>query len=187
MHPMKSLDAAPHRPAIRPLSWVVLVVGSALLVGAASHTWQRRHAYLHAEAAHEGRLARERRQAADLKQREAAANTPAQQERSRATRQLQQMAQFAWFDLFELLERAAKEVRGGVSVVSLAPSRADEGLASMRLTAIAANQEVLFTYLRFLKDDARTAQVQLLQQEEDAASTPQAIRFQVQLVWKGIR
>lgn len=110
-------------------------------------------------------------------------NDPLVLEKIKAQQRLQQMIRMSWFGLFDALETAARDVRGGVSLLSLVPSPAQASATQVRLTAVAANTPVMLAYLRLLRKDPRILSAELNSQQPDENVGPGVIRMQLTVLW----
>lgn len=110
-------------------------------------------------------------------------NDPVVLEKVKAQQALQQMIRMSWFGLFDALEAAAREVRGGVSLLSLVPSQAQVEATQVRLTAVAASAPVMLEYLRVLRKDPRILSAELNSQQPDENVGPGVVRMQLTVLW----
>jgi hypothetical protein len=110
-------------------------------------------------------------------------NDPVVMAKTKAQQSLQQMIRMSWFGLFDALETAARDVRGGVSLLSLVPSQAHTEATQVRLTAVAASAPVMLEYLRILRKDPRILSAELNSQQPDENVGPGVIRMQLTVLW----
>lgn len=110
-------------------------------------------------------------------------NDPLVLEKVKAQQRLQQMIRMSWFGLFDALETAARNVRGGVSLLSLVPSPTQAESIQVRLTAVAANTPVMLEYLRLLRKDARILSAELNSQQPDENVGPGVVHMQLTVLW----
>lgn len=97
--------------------------------------------------------------------------------------QRQDWSDTAWAGVFEALEIAALNVRGGVSITTLVPSKVEVGSLQIEITALAVNPDIMLKYLAVLKRDARFRQVEIAAQQSDEKQGGEVVRFQFNLRW----
>jgi hypothetical protein len=97
--------------------------------------------------------------------------------------QRQDQADTAWAGMFDALEIAALNVRGGVSIITLVPSKVQVGSLEMEITALAVNPDIMLKYLAVLQRDARVRQVEIAAQQSDDKQGGEVVRFQFNIRW----
>lgn len=106
-------------------------------------------------------------------------NTQAAQDKAKAALAIQQYAQVSWDGIFDSLEMAAEAVNGGVSLLSLTPTKIQGDLTQIRVTAVASQVPTMLRYLDVLKHDPRVMQADLVSQHPEDKAGPNIVRFRV--------
>lgn len=176
-------DIAPRAQRYTATAWRIFGIGLLFLVACAgllAYTLQELQSARTAQtsARTEHQVLADAQRAAQARQ-----NDPLVLEKVKAQHRLQQMIRMSWFGLFDALETAARDVRGGVSLLSLVPSPAQTDATQVRLTAVAANTPVMLKYLRLLRKDPRILSAELNSQQPDENVGPGVIRMQLTVLW----
>lgn len=176
-------DIAPRAQRYTRVAWGVLGAGLLFMLACASLLMHARQDLRNAQAAQTDAQAERRAFAATQRLAQARLNDPIVLEKTKAQQQLQQMIRMSWFGLLDALETAARDVRGGVSLLSLVPSQAHVEATQVRLTAVAASAPVMIEYLRILRKDPRILSAELNSQQPDENVGPDVIRMQLTVLW----
>ncbi len=176
-------DIAPGAQRYTPAAWRVFGIGALFLLicsGLLGYTLQKLQSARTAQT-----NVRAEQQALAGAQRAALASQsdPRTVEKVKAQQRLQQMIRMSWFGLFDALETAARDVRGGVSLLSLVPSQGQADATQVSLTAVATNTPVMLEYLRLLRKDPRILSAELHSQQPDVNVGPGVIRIQFTVLW----
>lgn len=177
-----SFDIAPQARRPTRASWVALAAG---LLFASLCTWPL---VMSVQALRQTAAAQNRASAATrtMEEGQRAAmrqNGPAAAERSRAQKKLQQTLRMSWSGLLEALETATHQVQGGVSILTLVPTKVQDEAAQVSITAMAANPAIMLKYIGSLQKDIRVRQVEISTQQPDDKVGPEVIRFQLSVLW----
>lgn len=178
-----ALNIAPHAPRHTVAGWLTLSIG---LLAAGVGAWLLAMGMLSLQRAHEMqervalglRAQAQSQRAARQRQTE-----PAVLAQLKAQQRVQQVLRTSWAGLFDALESAAYVVRGGVSILSLMPSKSQGESTQVNLTALAANAPIMLEYLRALRHDHHLQRVELASQQPDDNAGPGVIRFRLSVEW----
>ena len=179
----RGFDVAPLAPRHSRAAWWVLVAGVLFALGCIwplSLSWQSLHLAQveQAQADASVRQQNESRRGALSQQ-----NEPAVRERAKAQLQLERTMRMSWAGLFEALELAALKARGGVSVLSLVPTKTQDAAAWVKLVGVAASTPSMLAYLDALNTSPSVEQVELTSQQPEDKEGAEAIRFQLSILW----
>lgn len=174
-----ALNIAPQAPRYSPLTWMILFVSVALLCASLAPLTSRIHDL---NAVKEQRLKQQGINAAvanKILRHRAGTDTAAIRERANAHNAFRARLQMSWNSVFDALEAAALSVHGGTSIVLMIPKKVAADEIHVDLTALAANLPIMLAYLETLKADPRVRAVDLITQQPDVKTSPDAIRFQI--------
>lgn len=176
-------DIAPRAQRYTRAAWGVLGAGLLFMLACASLLMYARQDLRNAQVAQTDAQAERQAFAATQRLAQARLRDPIVMERTKAQQQLQQLIRMSWFGLLDALEIAAKDVRGGVSLLSLVPSQAQAEATQVRLSAVAVSAPVMLEYLRILRKDPRILSAELNSQQPDENVGPGVIRMQLTVLW----
>lgn len=176
-------DIAPRAQRYTRAAWGVLGAGLLFMLACASLLMHARQDLRNTQAAQTDAQAERQAYAATQRLVQARLSDPVVMEKTKAQQQLQQMIRMSWFGPLDALETAARDVRGGVSLLSLVPSQAQAEATQVRLTAVAASAPVMLEYLRILRKDPRILSAELNSQQPDENVGPGVIRMQLTVLW----
>ncbi len=179
----KAFDIAPLAPRHTTAAWVCLA-GGLLFAGACmvplGVSWKALHSAR--EAAGQARVALQRKSAVERAM-AAEMASPAAMQRAKAWAQQMGLARISWSGLFEALEIAASEVKGGVSILSLTPTKLQPAEAELAITALAADASIMLTYIETLRKIHPAQRVNLTIQQPEEKVGPNVVRFQLSVAW----
>jgi hypothetical protein len=176
-------DIAPGARRYTRTAWRVFAAGLLFLLACVWLLLHAKQELRNAQAAQTDVQAERQAFAAAQRLEQTRLNDPAVMAKTKAQQSLQQMIRMSWFGLFDALETAARDVRGGVSLLSLVPSQAQTEATQVRLTAVAASAPVMLEYLRILRKDPRILSAELNSQQPDENVGPGVIRMQLTVLW----
>lgn len=176
-------DIAPRAQRFTTAAWRVFGIGLLFLLACTWLLVRTLQELQGAQAAQTSARAEHQTLAEAQRAAQARLSDPVVMGKVKAQQRLQQMIRMSWFGLFDALEAAARDVRGGVSLLSLVPSQAQAEATQVRLTAVAANAPIMLEYLRLLRRDPRILSAELNSQQPDDNVGPGVIRMQITVLW----
>ena len=178
-----AFDIAPHAQKLTKASWLVFGLG---LMFAAMCLWiliNNVNAMRETNATLTDLMASNKVKTDGFETANHRQNNPSQLERERDKQQVQRFLRMSWTGLFDVLEIAAQGVRGGVTILTLVPSRTQPDVASVNIVALAANPDIMLRYIALLQKDFRIRQVEIATQQPDDKAGPEVVRFQLSVAF----
>lgn len=176
-----ALNAAKTRAAHPPLAWLLLgcgVLGLCWSLVSLNHVWalQDQHAAAVLQAKQQQVLQKKELAQRQTQDRQTTARLAQEQ-------QLREVLLASWDGALTALELSGKAVRGGVTLLTLSPVKADAQTLQYRVSALAANAPIMLAYASALQADPSTVQATLLSQQVEDKNGTGAQRFQMSVTF----
>lgn len=173
-------EFAPGAPRYRPLSWLILAVGTCAAFSGLYMT-SRAGAQLEGVRSQQARISKQ--QSALSEQMRQAENNPALLEKIKARRQLEALLQTPWSLMFEALEAAADTVEGRVTLLSMVPNTTNPANRKIELTLMASNYPSMLAYTEAMSTVSGFSDVRIMSHQFDERSSPATFRFRLTASW----
>lgn len=180
-------EFAPRAARYRPLSWVFLLVGVAVLLAGG---YLVRDAARNLETARTQQNLSLRQQKAQADQARRLAGDPLANEKLQAQRKLEALLQMPWSLLLDALEAATDTVEGRVTLVSMSPSSSQGGgpaTKKVELSMVAKNYGAMLGYVDAMRDVAGFSDIRIINHQIDTKVGPEALRFQASAGWSQLK